>query len=83
MQARAGAGLPRDGTGAFALLSSFLGLAFVVAGALAPGGPWMFFELFLLFVLFAARWRTTETGSRGIGGTVLVALGIRLAAEHR
>ena len=89
---RAAGGLPRDGIGAFAAVSAFLGLSFVVAGALAPGGPWMFFEVFLLFVLVAARRRGGQPGSRWIGGAMLVALGLMLlfrlwisyqGSEHR
>jgi hypothetical protein len=91
-QVRSAGGLPRDGIGAFAALSAFLGLAFVVAGALAPGGPWMFFEVFLLFALMAARRRSAGEGPRWIGGATLVALGLMLlfrlwisyqGSEHR
>ena len=50
--------LPRDPLTALAALSSFLGLAFLVSGVLAPGGGWMFFEvLLLLFVLSRAATR--------------------------
>ncbi len=76
-QVRSG-GLPRDGTGAFAFVAAFLGLAFVIAGALAPGGPWMFFEVFLLFVLVTARLRAADSGGRRVGGATLVALGLML-----
>lgn len=91
-QARWSRNLPRDGTSALAALAAFLGLAFVVAGALAPGGPWMFFEVFLLFVLVAARRRGTGEGARWIGGATLVGLGLMLlfrlwisyqGSEHR
>jgi hypothetical protein len=91
-QARATRNLPRDATSALAALAAFLGLAFVVAGALAPGGPWMFFEVFLLFVLVAARRRNAAEGVRWIGGATLVALGLMLlfrlwisyqGSEHR
>jgi hypothetical protein len=91
-QARATRGLPRDGTGAFAAVAAFLGLTFVVAGSLAPGGPWMFFEVFLLFVLVAARRRGATEPARWIGGPTFVALGLMLlfrlwisyqGSEHR
>jgi hypothetical protein len=91
-QARATKNIPRDAVGALAALAAFLGLAFVVAGALAPGGPWMFFEVFLLFVLVAARRRSASEGARWIGGSTLVALGLMLlfrlwisyqGSEHR
>jgi hypothetical protein len=91
-QVRSSGGLPRDAIGAFALVAAFLGLAFVIAGALAPGGPWMFFEVFLLFVLVAARRRSADSGPRWIGGSTLLALGLMLlfrlwvsyqGSEHR
>jgi hypothetical protein len=91
-QARSAGGLPRDGVGALAVVAAFLGLAFVVAGALAPGGPWMFFEVFLLFALVAARRRAPDSSPRWIGGPTLVALGLMLlfrlwvsyqGSEHR
>src|SRR5207249_3590632 len=91
-QARSAGGLPRDGVGAFAVVAAFLGLAFVVAGALAPGGPWMFFEVFLLFALVAARRRAPDSSPRWVGGPTLVALGLMLlfrlwvsyqGSEHR
>lgn len=84
--------IPRDATGALAALAAFLGLAFVVAGALAPGGPWMFFEVFLLLVLFATRRRGPAEGARWISGPTLVVLGLMLlfrlwisyqGSEHR
>jgi hypothetical protein len=83
--ARASGRIPRDPTGALAALSAFLGLAFVVAGALAPGGPWMFFEVFLLLVLLGAR-------RSGISSPTMVVLGLMLlfrlwisyqGSEHR
>ena len=77
-QARATRNVPRDAASALAALTAFLGLAFVVAGALAPGGPWMFFEVFLLLVLVAARRRGPAEGARWIGGATLVALGLML-----
>lgn len=91
-QARAGGGLPRDGIGALAVVAAFLGLAFVISGSLAPGGPWMFFEVFVLFALVAVRRRSAESGSRWIGGATLAALGFMLlfrlwvsyqGSEHR
>lgn len=50
-----GSGFPRDGVGTFGVVATFFGIAFLVAGVLAPGGPWMFFEVFLLLALAALR----------------------------
>lgn len=68
VRARGAQGLPRDFTGAFAALSSFLGLAFVAGGVLAPGGPWMLGEFAALVVL--ALFRPRER-ARGIASGVL------------
>lgn len=89
---RASSRIPRDASSALAALTAFLGLAFVVAGALAPGGPWMFFEVFLLLVLVSARRQGATEGARWISGATLVALGLMLlfrlwisyqGSEHR
>lgn len=63
-------GLPRDTLGLFAAASSFLALAFVFAGVLAPGGPWMFFEVFLIVALVVFRKPPSES-ARWIGNGTL------------
>jgi len=68
VRARGMQGLPRDGSGAFAALAVFLGLAFVTGGVLAPGGPWMIGEFAALFVLALRRPRDS---SRWIGSGAL------------
>jgi hypothetical protein len=45
--------LPRDAVSTLSAISGFFGIAFVVAGVLAPGGGWMFFEVLLLVALLA------------------------------
>ena len=69
-RARAG-GFPRDGVGVFGVVAAFLGLAFLLSGVLAPGGPWMFFEVFVLLVFVATRRGETKSG---VGALVLLAL---------
>lgn len=48
LRARREGTLPRDTLGTFAVVTSFVGLTFVLSGVLAPGGPWMFFEIAVL-----------------------------------
>ena len=64
-------GFPRTFAGAFAALASFLGFVFVIGGVLAPGGPWMFFEVLVLLAVCARRPREQE---RWIGGLLLALL---------
>ncbi len=47
--------LPRDGLDVLSTASAFLGLAFLVAGVLAPGGSWLFFEVLILLWLLTRR----------------------------
>jgi hypothetical protein len=84
--------LPRDAIGALFSVSAFLGLSFVIAGVLAPGGPWMFFEVFVLLLVFALRRTRAESGARWISGGSLCVLGLMLlfrlwityqGSEHR
>jgi hypothetical protein len=84
--------LPRDAIGALASVGAFLGLAFVIAGVLAPGGPWMFSEVFILLFLFALRRARAESNARWISGGILCVLGLMLlfrlwityqGSEHR
>ena len=70
--------MPRDPIGAFASVTAFLGLAFVIAAVLAPGGPWMFFEVLLLLVLVALRRPSASASPRWISGASLLMLGLML-----
>lgn len=54
--------LPRDEMGIVAVVAGFFGLSFVIAGALAPGGPWMFLEVLLLVLVVALRKPDAQTG---------------------
>jgi hypothetical protein len=84
--------LPRDSIGALFSVSAFLGLSFVIAGVLAPGGPWMFSEVFVLLFLFALRRMRSDSNARWISGESLCVLGLMLlfrlwityqGSEHR
>jgi hypothetical protein len=88
---RASGGWPRDAIAVLATASMFLGLAFILAGVLAPGGPWMFCEVLVLLFAFA-RWRSRAPESRWIGGGSLLLLAVMLlfrlwityqGSEHR
>ncbi len=59
--------LPRDAVSVLAAASGFLGLSFVFSGVLAPGGPWMFFEMLVLLLLVARRRSATDASDRWIG----------------
>lgn len=73
LQSARGRSLPRDAISGFSALCGFLGLAFVVAGVLAPGGGWMFFEVLLLAALLARRSASAgSTGPELRAGTVFV-----------
>lgn len=63
-EVRAGHGItmPRDGLALLSVAAGFCGAAFLVAGVLVPGGPWMFAEALVLLVVFA-RSSGPETGS--------------------
>lgn len=69
---------PRDAIATLWTAASFLGLAFVIAGVLAPGGPWMFSEVFALLVVFALRRPRPESTVRWISGGSLCVLGLML-----
>ncbi len=55
LAARGRTSLPRDGLDVLSIASAFLGLAFIVAGVLAPGGSWLFFEVLILLWLLTRR----------------------------
>jgi len=54
--------LPRNAMGIVAVVAGFFGLAFVISGALAPGGPWMFLEVLLLVLVVTLRKPDSRTG---------------------
>lgn len=84
--------IPRDAVSALSALAGFCGLAFIVSGVLAPGGPWMFFELFLLFWLLARRRTRSDASGPEVTGPSLFLLTLMLlfrlwvtyqGSEHR
>lgn len=84
--------LPRDAISVFAAATTFLGLSFVLAGVLAPGGPWMFFEVLVLLVLVALRRSDPRGSARWISAGTACVLGLMLifrlwityqGSEHR
>ena len=62
VQASIAGRVPRDPIAGFSALCAFFGLTFIVAGVLAPGGTWMFFEVLLLFWLLARRRERFQPG---------------------
>jgi hypothetical protein len=70
--ARSG-GLPRDAVTATSAVCGFCGLAFAVAGVLAPGGGWMFFEVLLLLAVLARGPSLAQGPSLGRGTIALLA----------
>lgn len=70
--------LPRDSMSVFAAATGFLGLAFVFSGVLAPGGPWMFFEMLVLLLLVARKRQRDDAPDRWLGTASLWALGAML-----
>jgi len=92
VQASVGGRLPTDWVAGFSAACGFLGMSFCVAGVLAPGGSWMFFEVLLLFWLLARRRSRSQPGGPEITGGTLVAMGLMLifrlwitwqGSEHR
>ena len=79
---------PRDALTALSTASNLLGLAFLVAGVLAPGGAWMFFEALLLVALLARGAVRGETLGRGAVAALVLMLLFRLwityqGSQHR
>jgi hypothetical protein len=80
--------VPRDGLTALSALSNLLGLAFLIAGVLAPGGGWMFFEALLLVALLSRGAGRGESLSRGAVAVLAAMLLFRLwvtyqGSQHR
>jgi hypothetical protein len=78
VQASTAGKVPRDPVAGFSAAVGFCGLSFLVAGVLAPGGTWMFFEVFLLFWLLARRRDRFATGGPEIGGGILLLVTLML-----
>ncbi|MDZ4773660.1 MAG: hypothetical protein SGI72_11060 [Planctomycetota bacterium] len=70
LRAKREGSLPRDRLGIFAIVTSFAALTFVLSGVLAPGGPWMFFEIALLAAVVVFK-RPQERAGGWIGYGVL------------
>jgi hypothetical protein len=75
--------VPRDLVTAVSATSAFLGLAFLVAGVLAPGGGWMFFEVLLLVVVLARTTARDEMLSRGAIAVLALMLLFRLWISYQ
>ena len=83
--------LPRDGLAALGVATAFFGFACVLGAVLAPGGPWMFFEVALLLILLVLRRGARVVGpglTPGIVAVLAVMLLFRLwitfqGSEHR
>lgn len=63
LRARREGALPRDTLGITAVVNVFAGLTFVLSGVLAPGGPWMFFEIAVLVAIVVFK-RPQESAGR-------------------
>lgn len=77
----AGAGsnsLPRDALDVLSIASAFLGLAFLVAGVLAPGGSWLFFEVIVLLWLLTRRRPEEQASGPVLAPSACVALAAML-----
>jgi hypothetical protein len=92
VQASVAGRVPRDPLAGFSALLGFCGLAFLVSGVLAPGGSWMFFEVFVLFWLLARQRDRFSSGGPEIGGGSLLLVTLMLlfrlwitwqGSEHR
>lgn len=70
VRTRAEGRLPRNTLSLFAVVVSFLALTFLLSGVLAPGGPWMFGELFVLVAVVVLR-RPQRDEARWVGYGVL------------
>lgn len=84
--------VPRDLISGVSAAAGFCGLAFVVSGVLAPGGPWMFAEVVMLLWLLARRRKREQTSGPELLSSSLFALAFLLlfrlwityqGSEHR
>ena len=84
--------VPRDMVSFVSAATGFCGVAFVVSGVLAPGGPWMFAEVVMLLWLLARRRSREQTSGPELLGSSLFALAFLLlfrlwitfrGSEHR
>lgn len=78
VRTRSEGALPRDTLGIFAIATSFVALAFLLSGVLAPGGPWMFFEVFLLAAVVVFKRPANPWMSYGVLGLLAAMLFFRL-----
>ena len=72
-----GVRMPRDGLALFSATAGYAGAAFLVAGVLVPGGPWMFAQVLLLLFVLARTTVATADGPR-VGRGTAVLLGLML-----
>ncbi|HUR28226.1 MAG TPA: hypothetical protein VM509_08560 [Planctomycetota bacterium] len=70
--------LPRDLLDVLSTASAFLGLAFLVAGVLAPGGSWLFFEVLILLWLLTRRRPEEKVDGPMLAPSACVALALML-----
>lgn len=70
--------LPRDGLDVLSAASAFLGLASLVAGVLAPGGSWLFFEVVLLLFLLTRRRPEERSSGPMLAPAACIALALML-----
>jgi len=78
IQASVAGRVPRDRITGLSIVCGYCGLTFVVAGVLAPGGTWMFFEVLLLFWVLARRRTLVQTSGPEIGGGTLLLVTLML-----
>ncbi|HTF89669.1 MAG TPA: hypothetical protein VK843_14740 [Planctomycetota bacterium] len=70
--------LPRDALDVLSTASGFLGLAFIVAGVLAPGGSWLFFEVLVLLWLLTRRRPDEKSDGPMLTPSACIALALML-----
>ncbi|MEO6709266.1 MAG: hypothetical protein ABI054_04185 [Planctomycetota bacterium] len=70
--------LPRDALDVLSTASAFLGLAFLVAGVLAPGGSWLFFEVLVLLWLLTRRRPDEKADGPMLAPSACIALALML-----